>query len=271
MTAFQKIVKYLAIAFAVFLIITIISAVLTAINGLAGVLGLKKESKELDNKTSLIQLEDTNIATLDIDIAYANLKIKKGEYLLAQTNNTNIECKQDANKLKIVEKNHKWFSKNNNSEITIYIPEGLILEDVKIETGAGKIDIEEINAKKISFELGAGQTEINELNVDEAYIEGGVGRFIIQSGVINNLDFDMGIGETIISAKLLGKSEINTGIGKLKLNIDGNKEDYKINATKGLGSINIDGKDISNEEKIGNGENSIKIDGGIGSISVDFK
>ena len=38
----------------------------------------------------------------------------------------------------------------------------------------------------------------------------------------------------------------------------------------GLGSIKIDGKDISNGEIFGNGENYIEVDGGVGNIKIDF-
>ncbi len=42
MTTTQKVIKYLAIAFALVLIINIISAILFGISGLASILGLKK-------------------------------------------------------------------------------------------------------------------------------------------------------------------------------------------------------------------------------------
>ena len=51
----------------------------------------------------------------------------------------------------------------------------------------------------------------------------------------------------------------------------GNKENYTIKANKGIGSIKIDGKEVSNDITYGNGENNIKIDGGIGEIKIDFK
>ena len=44
MTLAQKIIKYLALAFAIFLIVTIISGILGGLYALSGVLGLKKEN-----------------------------------------------------------------------------------------------------------------------------------------------------------------------------------------------------------------------------------
>lgn len=56
------------------------------------------------NETGSINLEGDLTAYLDVDVAYSNLNIKVGKEFLAQTNNENIQCKQDGNRLKIKEK-----------------------------------------------------------------------------------------------------------------------------------------------------------------------
>ena len=45
MTSAQKVIKYIAIAFAIFLIITIISSILSGIYALSNILGLKREQE----------------------------------------------------------------------------------------------------------------------------------------------------------------------------------------------------------------------------------
>ena len=47
MTSLQKVIKYLATAFAIFLIVTIISTVLGVLFGLSAILGLKKILKKI--------------------------------------------------------------------------------------------------------------------------------------------------------------------------------------------------------------------------------
>ena len=73
-----------------------------------------------------------------------------------------------------------------------------------------------------------------------------------------------------LNAKLTGSTDIEAGIGELDVNINAPKEDYKIKASKGIGSITIDKEGISDDTIYGNGENYIKIDGGIGSIKITF-
>ena len=51
----------------------------------------------------------------------------------------------------------------------------------------------------------------------------------------------------------------------------GNKDDYKLDLEKGLGSITVDGKDVSDFGSSGNGTNKVDISGGIGAINVRFE
>jgi len=234
MTTAQKIIKYLAVAFAIFLIMTIISAILSVILALSGILGLKTAVQNSSTELIATTFENAEIDTLNIDIAFTNLTIKQGEILKIETDNSNIDCKQKNQELHLEEKDYKWFSYNNvEKELILYIPEDLEFEKVKINAGAGKVTI--------------------------------------LSGKINDLDFDMGVGEANITADLLGKSEINAGVGELNINLQGEKESYKIKADKRIGSIKIDGKEVANGEVYGDGKNYIEIDGGIGSINIYYK
>lgn len=272
MTLTQKIIKYLALSFAIFLIVTIISGILGGLYALSGVLGLKKEDETIKGEMSMIDFENSDVATLDIDVAFTNLIIKKGDLLLAETNNRNINCKQNNQNLQIKEKQHSWFSGNNKGDLVVYIPENLKFEKVKINAGAGKIQIENINTENLYLELGAGETTIEKLNVTkDCKIESGAGKVSILSGNINELDLDMGIGKFEVTSALTGDSKINAGIGSLELNVQGEKENYTIKASKGLGSIKIDGKETVDDVRYGSGINTIKIDGGVGSINIDFK
>lgn len=272
MTTAQKIIKNLAIAFAIFLIITIISTSLSVLYGITKIFGLKKDDKASNVQMTTTDINNTNVDTLEIDVITASLTIKTGKNFKIDTNNNDITCKQNSNTVQIKEKNHNWFTNTKEQDLIVYIPEDLEFEKVKINSGAGKIEIENLTTQKLTFELGAGETKIENLNVlKDCEIEGGAGRTSILSGEIKNLDLDIGVGETNLNSKLTGKSEINSGIGNLNITLQGSKEDYKIKADKGIGNIKIDGKEISNSTSYGDGENTIDINGGIGSIKINFE
>lgn len=273
MTKAQKIIKYLAIGFAIFLIVSIFSGILGALYGLSGILGLKKEEEKVTlGDQEQIVFETTDISELEISLAFTNLTIKTGDMLKVETNNKYIESKEKSNGIYIKEERHNWISNKENLDLTLYIPENTELGKVKINAGAGKVTIESLNASKLDFEIGAGETKIENINIfQECDIEGGAGKLVVRDGEINNLNLDMGIGEVDLSARLLGKSDINAGVGKLNINLQSNKEDYSIKAEKGIGQIKIDGRDIGDDSVYGSGDNYIKIDGGIGSIEIDFE
>lgn len=273
MTTAQKVIKYLAIAFAIFLIITIISTILAALFAMSGILGLKKGIEQtLDTEMITTNFENIDISTLDIELAFTNLTIKSGDAIKVESNNKNISYNQYDNKLKIKEKNKKWFINQEEKNLILYLPQEAEFEKVEIETGAGKINIANINSEKLYVELGAGETEIQNLNISKkCEIDGGAGKLSISDGTIKDLELDMGVGEVNLNANLEGKNEINAGVGQLNIDLQGKKDLYEIQANKGLGSIKIDEKEISNGETFGNGNNYIEVNGGVGNIDIHFK
>ena len=270
MTSAQKVIKYIAIAFACLLIVAIISGILSAFYSILGLLGLDVNDKS-NNEIITTNFENYNINQLDIEISASELIIKNADSLKAEINNDNITFKEENNKLQIKEKKHKWLQINKNQKLILYLPENINFENVNIKTGAGKVNIETIKTETLVFKLGAGEAEIKELNVIKGCkIEGGAGKFSILSGSINNLNLDMGVGETNLNTILTGKNEIDAGVGELNINLQNGKENYTITAEKGIGNIKIDGKNISNRNVYGDGINTIDVDGGIGNININF-
>lgn len=271
MTSAQKVIKYIAIAFAIFLIVTIISSVLTAFYGVSYFLGLRKEETVITEDMVGTSFLNKNTDDLEIDVKFTNLIIKTGEELKFETNNRNIICTQNNNDMEITEKEHNWFSKSNQGDLIIYIPDDMEFEKVKINAGAGKVNIQNLETKKLEIELGAGETLIQNINVSkECNIEGGAGSIEVLNGTINDLDLDIGVGKLDLNAILTGKTKVNAGIGNLSIKVPQSKEKYEIKVDKGIGSIKIDGKEVQNGAIYGDGENSIDVNGGIGNIDIKF-
>ena len=269
MTSGQKIIKYIAIAIAIFLIINIIGIILTIFAGLGIFFNVKEAITNTENFEEVIDnypIEE--ITNLDIEINYSKLEIKNGDTFKIECNNEKIYTEKKGNKIEIKEKNN-WFNKQETSNITIYIPENKIFERTEIEAGAGEINIDKLQTNNLTFSIGAGKVQINELEVfEKAEIEGGAGKADIISGELHNLDLEMGLGELNLTRKLIGNNVIEQGIGKLSINLTDNIENYKIRTSKGLGSITIDGNEVQDGNTYGNGENNIRIEGGMGAIEI---
>ena len=276
MTTAQKIIKYCAVAFAIFLIITIISAVLSAGYRLLNAIGII-DSNRYSLLENMVTISDDaeEFLSLNLDIKSSNLQIKTGDKFEVKTNNSNIKYSNENGSIKIREdKITNWFfGKIDIGELIIYIPENMKqIDEVKINIGAGTVFIEQLNTKNLYLDLGAGNVAIDKLTVsEESKINGGAGNININSGEIANVDLDLGVGNTKIKSDITGNSNINTGVGELNLYLSLDADNYKINVNKGLGKITFNNDKILDDTIIGNGENYIKISGGVGNINIETK
>ena len=275
MSQWQKVIKYMAIAFAIFLTVNIIGGIITAFACIVGVTGIAGQISS--NSENMVNFSESyrGVEEIQIECKLSNLTIKEGAEFKVEaiTGENKFECENKNGILKITEKEFSFLGNNiSDSNITVYIPENAKLTNVKIETGAGKVKIEKLSTDKLKLDLGAGSVKISDINIEkETRINGGVGKLEIENSTLNNLDLDCGVGEFKMTAKLIGNTDIDCGVGRLETNLIGKEEDYKISAKKGLGSFTINSKEIQNDTTYGNGENYIKIEAGVGSTVVRYK
>lgn len=268
----QKIIKYLAIAFGLYLAINIIGGIVFGATMLLGIdMGLNAISEVTEVTVMDYEESFTNIEKLDIKINAADFEIKVGEELKVVLKDVNekAEVKAQGKTLKITDAKVKWNMVSNiNPSITLYIPEGITFKETKIEMGAGVTNIESLNTDNLELELGAGQVLINNCTAKQSDIDCGAGKVEIKNANLADLELNTGIGECSFNGYILGNSEIECGIGKLILDLDGGKDLYSIKANHGIGAITINGEKVQENETVGSGENKIKIEGGIGEIQI---
>ena len=195
------------------------------------------------------------------------MNIKVGDKFSVETNSKNVKYTIQDSTLIVKENKKIWYSSNNKKdELTIYIPSNIVLNKIDIDMGAGSLNIENMNTRKLALDLGAGSTLIKDIYSDNTNINTGAGSFTIVNGNINDLDLDIGVGKTNITSMITGNSTIDIGIGSLSLNLIGNNYTFKVN--KGIGKVLIDNKEVSDNEVLGMGSNTIKLNGGIGDTTV---
>ena len=276
----QKVIKYLAIAFAIFLSVNIIIGIITAIFFGIRLLDINfkennKTTEVVSNYEMVMSQKYEDIEKLKIEIGYSKLEIKQGEEFKVESNskNENINIKKSSNTLTIKEEN-TWniFNDDIESHIIITVPKYYFFEKIDIEAGSSQLNISDIQTKSFDLDVGAGNVNIsNLLVIDKADIDGGAGKVIINNSNLSNLDLDAGVGEfQILNSKLLENSDIDSGIGKLQITLNGSLGDYRIIPATGIGSFTIEGNTVENNKVYGNGENKIKIDAGIGKVEISF-
>ena len=146
-----------------------------------------------------------------------------------------------------------------------------LFSNVDFSSGAGNVTINGLSTNELDFELGAGDVTVNDLVVsDSAEIDCGVGNFNVNGGSIKDLELNSGVGNVSFSTALFGDCEINSGIGEIDFNVLGPADDYSVSVSKMAGEVYVDGKKVSGDTTVGNGQNEIEINGALGKVSVFF-
>lgn len=245
------------------IITVIISAIL-----LVCLVACNKQDVVLDEaKTYEITSE---IHSLDIRISAADFKIQHGDEISVESNLKYLSVSEKDGVLTIVDEEKNY--NDSDAMLTLYVPNDMVFDEVDITTGAAKMTVGTLSANSLKLKLGAGDVQIESLNASsDADIEGGLGQITIASGTLNDLTLKMGMGELNLSAAVLGESDLKFGVGESNVTLIGSKDDYKVDIEKGLGSITVDGKTVTDYGSSGNGQNHIEIEGGVGTVNLKFQ
>lgn len=113
--------------------------------------------------------------TLDIDMSFGNIYIKKGtSFHVSYTGNKNYipEYSISGNKLTIEQKNirHSLINvgfSNTKSELTITIPSDITLESLGLDINAGNVSIADIKSSIINADIDMGNATIKPVTSDK--------------------------------------------------------------------------------------------------------
>ncbi len=278
MTSFQKIIKYGAIVFAIYLCFLIIRMIVFGITAIFGItVGFEMFENSRPNTAMVAKWEQEyeNIKKIDIDLNVCKLKIKKGNKLRVEASEVSnqLECQAQNNTLKIKDENvpkHFFNTGNIKSEVIIYMPEDIQWENMTIETGINETEIEFLRADNLKIQMGVGRCQIDSIFAKDVKIEAGAGETIINNGQIERLKLEGGMGRFIFTSYIEKDAKIDCGVGKMELNLIGLPTDYKIEAESGLGNFLVDNQKITGSQKLGDGKATIDIDAGVGETVVNF-
>ena len=268
MNTIQKVIKYLAMAFAIFLCVSIIGGIASGLAGVSYI--LSGRDNEAVGEMQVYPIEG-EISSLSLSLRGAELKIKTADHFSVESNHKYISVKTEDGQLCIKETKKLLAIYPRGVTVILNIPEGFVFDDATVETGAGKVEIDTFSSDILKLSLGAGEVVIRNLTANaRADIDGGAGELKIDGGRLCNLQLDMGVGALTLKSRIEGESRLDYGIGETKLTLLGSREDYRIELDKGIGEAKLEGESMRDDSVYGTGKNRIEIDGGIGQIHIDF-
>lgn len=268
MTETQKIIKYFAMALAIFLIVGIVGGILASLSFASYVF----TDKETVVASNLADYSVKDVDRLYIDLQAADLEIKSGSDFSLQSNHEYLKVDESSDSLRIEEIRRPYRFNDKAYKIVLTVPQSKTFDSVVIETGAGKLTLDGFFTKALKLTLGAGAVNLNNITVtDNTDFEGGAGEITITDCTFADLDMKIGVGACSLTATLLGDSEIDCGVGEADFKLIRTPQiDYSVKVEKALGDVTVDGRKIKNEETIGFGENEIEIQCGVGEVDIEF-
>ena len=268
MNSVQKVIKYLALAFAIFLSVSIIGGIITGLTGVSYI--LSGRDNEAVGEMQVYPIEG-EISSLSVDLSGAQLKIQTADKFSVESNHNYISVKAENGNLRIYETKKLFSVYPKGATVILKVPENFVFDEASVDTGAGKVEIETLACDVLELSLGAGKADIKNLTANSnAKIDGGAGELNIGGGKLCNLNLDMGVGKLTLKSRIEGKSDLDYGVGETNLTLLGSREDYKIEIDKGIGEARLAGESLRDDSVYGWGENRIEIDGGIGVINIEF-
>ena len=254
MTTAQKIIKYVAAGFAIFLAFSIVISILqVSISVIGGLAGWNKDVISDEN-----DFEKAIIKNIDIDMSVGTLTIVSGDDFMVTAKNvsSDYKCLVKDTTLKIDSSGWSFSPFGNqsvNSKITVTIPENADFDDVNID-------------------FGAGEMKLNDLIVNGSLkIDCGVGEVSLDNVTVNDSKIDLGVGEISLTGTMSGSNKIENGIGEISLNLAGNPDNYDIDKDHGLGESKVHDNTNGKYDNDTSPSGTISTDIGIGETDITFK
>lgn len=171
--------------------------------------------------------------------------------------------------------NISTWNDSDSGVIILYVPEGYVFENVKMELGAGQLAVEQVNAKNVDLEVGAGQIVVNGLQADVCDIEVGLGEVTVENAQVDKVDAKVGMGhlkwEGSVSEKITGECSM----GEIEIMLSGKEEDYDYKVSVAAGSVTIGSTEYSGvgQKKTVNNDADrvVDLDCAMGEIRVEFE
>lgn len=180
------------------------------------------------------------VRNLDVEVKALEFRVVESDEVdVRLVKDVSRECEEhlqiykEGNTLHIEMEDWKHHDPNAGS-ITLYVPEGMVLDSVEFSSGAASLELEGLHAREVDLEVGAGSIEASLVEADEISLTCGMGSIAMTAGGRQedyNYDLEVGMGSV-----RLGGSEF--GGMAMEKNIN-NRAAKKMDIECGMGSIEI--------------------------------
>lgn len=239
----------------------------------------------MDKKTRVDTFAAEDVRRMALRIATAAVRTEEAADGQIRVEAKNLEedrytCELREGKLVVVYKMDRVVNLppfgGDETEITLYFPAGLSLEDIVLETGAGSMDMDAapLSCARMDVEIGAGKWKAAHLSVSgKLNVEIGAGKAKMKDVTAGSLNIDCGVGSSVYKGRVNGNINVNCGVGNCRFQLANQESDFNYDVSCAVGSVTINGnrlksfasrKTYKNESALG----TAVLECGLGSIEV---
>lgn len=299
MNLFERIVKYMAIAFAILLSFGIITGILTGVLAAVGMFSdeipfVREESTE---KMDFVK-EFSNVKNLEVDITFGRVEIVEGDTFRVTAIGVPEDCVARVEQETLVVKREKeatitffFLGKENYEEakLVIEVPAGFMADYVLLNSGSGAFLVDGLKADCLELDTGSGSFVAKGLVAKETKLDTGSGAVTIEDSALGELkadtgsglvhllrvtahdvELESGSGSLSVEGNLTGDCHIDTGSGNVDLVVYGNRSDYKILSDIGSGGLWVEGNRVKEDSIDISAKHTLDFDTGSGRVSLEF-
>lgn len=125
--------------------------------------------------------------------------------------------------------------------LMLYIPSDHIFDLFKITIGAGSCSIKDyrLNTKDFFVDVGAGEFKCKSGHITgkSSMVKVGAGSISLSDFFSDTLQAECGMGEIKINGDVNGDCKLVTAMGEIKMELNGNQDDYSVDGSIGLGDM----------------------------------
>lgn len=290
MRKFYKIAGILAGIFATIGIVMCIIGVASGARG-AVIFTLDEGFKILDDaqeyKYENMSMEKFDSIHIDSDVATVRIKTgTDGQYgvkcnLWEYKNSISVEVKNETLYIVDNDTNVKFcldflsiFGNGHKNEITVYVPEHTMLDNIYINSDVGDVKIEDIaGAKTLEVSNDVGEIKVESGEYESANLNANVGDIKTSKiSITKDLTVYSDVGSVKLSGTFSCNINIETNVGDVKLSTGVEQSEYNYSISSGVGDLDVFGTESSGTGKVtGNSDAPynmvIKTD--VGDITVE--
>lgn len=237
------------------------------------------EGYKLKGESNVLKdIDAKSIEKLTISMAAGELNIKEvnSEYfqVVNKEGRGNCYIEHDGNELKVTIRGKH--GNNFGAQTTFWIPKGLEVNELEIDTDVGKVQTESLRAQELTMSVGAGQIVTEAISATNLDIKVDAGEFKGNSKITaEQATLKVNAGNLKVDLLEAKDADVNVDVGHVNVKFVGSIKDYNMDAEVDIGEIRIDGASYHMGKQYQSQDSSkdktIEVDCNVGQASIDFE